>query len=180
MYTHLVAAGRTCIYLMWHDTMMLRQDLMATWYDAIRYENDSSVIWSPAVLPSRLMKPLVVRQPMPELTPPKLHLKDNASDEDYGDYDDNSRDGVHDHTQNCEMSDFHIWILKKMLRNKLDPFLRKRSLPPRRSSVANAGGRPFCQELGMGWVHIGQWIFSISAISHALFWRNCVFCVFTL
>ena len=51
---------------------------------------------------------------------------------------------------------------------------------PRRSSVANAGGRPFCQELGMGWVHIGQWIFSISAISHALFWRNCVFCVFTL
>ena len=74
------------------------------------------------------MKPLVVRQPMPELTPPKLHLKDNASDDDYGDYDDNSRDGVHDHTQNCEMSDFHIWILKKMLRNKLDPFLRKRSL----------------------------------------------------
>ena len=52
--------------------------------------------------------------------------------------------------------------------------------PPRRSSVANAGGRPFCQELGMGWVHIGQWIFSISAISHELFWRNCVFCVFTL
>ena len=51
---------------------------------------------------------------------------------------------------------------------------------PRRSSVANAGGRPFCQELGMGWVHIGQWIFSISAISHELFWRNCVFCVFTL
>ena len=37
---------------------------------------------------------------------------------------------------------------------------------PRRSSVANAGGRAFCQELGMGWVHIGQWIFSISAISH--------------
>ena len=72
MYTHPVAAGRTCIYLMWHDTMMLRQDLMVTWYDAIRYENDSSVIWSPAVLPSQLMKPLV-RQPMPELTP--LHLK---------------------------------------------------------------------------------------------------------
>merc|ERR1712240_493247 len=45
--------------------------------------------------------------------------------------------------------------------------------------VANAGGRPFCQELGMGWVHIGQWIFSISALSHELFWRNCVFCVFS-
>ena len=28
---------------------------------------------------------------------------------------------------------------------------------PRRSSVANAGGRPFCQELGMGWVHISHW-----------------------
>ena len=53
-------------------------------------------------------------------------------------------------------------------------------LTPRRSSVANAGGRAFCQDLGMGWVHIGQWIFSISAISHELFWRNCVFCVFTL
>ena len=39
---------------------------------------------------------------------------------------------------------------------------------PRRSSVANAGGRPFCQELGIGWVHIGQWIFSISALSHVL------------
>ena len=52
--------------------------------------------------------------------------------------------------------------------------------PPRCSLVANAGGRPFCRELGIGWVHIGQWIFSISAISHALFWRNCVFCVFTL
>merc|ERR1711902_223095 len=49
-------------------------------------------------------------------------------------------------------------------------------IAPRRSSVANAGGRAFCQELGMGWVHIGQWIFSISAISHWLFWRNCVFC----
>ena len=54
------------------------------------------------------------------------------------------------------------------------------AMTPRRSSVANAGGRPFCQELGMGWVHIGQWIFSISALSHELFWRNCVFCVFTL
>ena len=53
-------------------------------------------------------------------------------------------------------------------------------ISPRRSSVANAGGRPFCHELGMGWVHIGQWIFSISAISHALFWRKGVFCVFTL
>ena len=51
---------------------------------------------------------------------------------------------------------------------------------PRCTLVANAGGRPFCQELGMGWVHIGQWIFSISALSHELFWRNCVFCVFTL
>ena len=50
------------------------------------------------------MKPLVVRQPLPELTPLKLHLKDNASDEDYGD------DGVYDHTQNCEMSDFHMDI----------------------------------------------------------------------
>ena len=41
---------------------------------------------------------------MPELTPLKLHLKDNASDEDYGD------DGVYDHTQNCEMSDFYMDI----------------------------------------------------------------------
>ena len=56
----------------------------------------------------------------------------------------------------------------------------KQVLAPRCSLVANAGGRAFCQELGMGWVHIGQWIFSISAISHWLFWRNCVFCVFTL
>ena len=30
---------------------------------------------------------------------------------------------------------------------------------PRCSMVANAGGRPFCHEMGMGWVHIGQWIF---------------------
>ena len=46
---------------------------------------------------------------------------------------------------------------------------------PRCMLVANAGGRPFCHELGMGWVHVGQWIFSISALSHELFWRNCVF-----
>ena len=51
---------------------------------------------------------------------------------------------------------------------------------PRCSSVANAGGRPFCHELGIGWVHKGQWIFSISALSHELFWRKGVFCVFTL
>ena len=52
--------------------------------------------------------------------------------------------------------------------------------PPRCSLIANAGGRPFCHELGLGWVHIGQWIFSISALSHELFWRKSVFCVFTL
>ena len=51
---------------------------------------------------------------------------------------------------------------------------------PRCTLVANAGGKAFCHELGMGWVHIGQWIFSISALSHELFWRNCVFFVFTL
>ena len=41
---------------------------------------------------------------------------------------------------------------------------------PHCSLVANAGGRPFCHELGIGWVHIGQWIFSTPAISHWLFW----------
>ena len=45
---------------------------------------------------------------------------------------------------------------------------------PRCTLVANAGGRPFCRELDIGWVHIGQWIFSISALSHELFWRKCV------
>ena len=76
-----------------------------------------------------------------------------------------------------------IWIkilltLKENIQKK--PWKDNTNVTPRRSSVANAGGRPFCQELGMGWVHIGQWIFSISALSHELFWRNCVFCVFTL
>ena len=52
--------------------------------------------------------------------------------------------------------------------------------PPRCSSGANAGGRAFCHELDIGWVHIVQWIFSILAISDALFWRKGVFCVFTL
>ena len=42
------------------------------------------------------------------------------------------------------------------------------------------GGRAFCHELGIGWVHIGQWIFSISTLSHELFWRKSVFCVFKL
>ena len=54
----------------------------------------------------------------------------------------------------------------------------KNNYPPRCSSVANAGGRPFCHELGIGWVHIGQWIFSISAFSHELFWRKKRFFVF--
>ena len=40
---------------------------------------------------------------------------------------------------------------------------------PRCRLVANAGGRAFCHDLGIGWVHIGQWIFSISALSHELF-----------
>ena len=48
---------------------------------------------------------------------------------------------------------------------------------PRCSSGANAGGRPFCHELDIGWVYIGQWIFSMLAISHELFWRKSVFCV---
>ena len=47
-------------------------------------------------------------------------------------------------------------------------------------SGANAGGRAFCHELDIGWVHIVQWIFSILAISAGLFWRKSVFCVFTL
>ena len=51
---------------------------------------------------------------------------------------------------------------------------------PRCTLVANAGGRPFCHKLDIGWVHIGQWIFSILAISDELFWRKSVFCVFTL
>ena len=37
---------------------------------------------------------------------------------------DNGHDGVHDHTQNCEMTDFHIDIEEKVE----DSFLRKRSL----------------------------------------------------
>ena len=53
-------------------------------------------------------------------------------------------------------------------------------LTPRCSSGANAGGRPFCHELDIGWVHIVHWIFSILAISDWLFWRKSVFCVFTL
>ena len=45
---------------------------------------------------------------------------------------------------------------------------------PRCSRVANAGGRAFCHELDIGWVHIVQWIFSILAISAGLFWRKSV------
>ena len=51
---------------------------------------------------------------------------------------------------------------------------------PRCSSVANAGGRPFCHELDIGWVHIVQLIFLILAISAGLFWKKGVFSVFTL
>ena len=54
------------------------------------------------------------------------------------------------------------------------------NITPRCSSGANAGGRAFCHELDIGWVHIVQWIFSILAISAGLFWRKSVFCVFTL
>ena len=56
-------------------------------------------------------------------------------------------------TANLEATDF------------LDIFL---DLTPRCSLVANAGGSAFCRELDIGWVHIGQWIFSISALSHEL------------
>ena len=59
--------------MLWQDTMMIWHHMMVIWCATIRYENDSSVIWSPAALPSWLMKPLV-RQPMPEPTPP--HLKE--------------------------------------------------------------------------------------------------------
>ena len=59
-------------------------------------------------------------------------------------------------------------------------FIRYCNLTPHCSSGANAGGRPFCHELDIGWVHIVQWIFSILAISAGLFWRKSVFCVFTL
>ena len=54
----------------------------------------------------------------------------------------------------------------------------KAAFTPRCSSGANAGGRPFCHELDIGWVHIGQLIFSISALSHELFWRKSVFLCF--
>ena len=39
-------------------------------------------------------------------------------------------------------------------------------------------GWPFCHELDIGWVHIGQKIFSILAISDGLFWRKSVFLCF--
>ena len=51
----------------------------------------------------------------------------------------------------------------------------KAAFTPRCSSGANAGGRPFCHELDIGWVHIGQLIFSILAISDELFWRKAFF-----
>ena len=69
---------------------------------------------------------------------------------------------------------YHLIFCKsKLMAQRLPP-------TPRCSSGANAGGRVFCHELDIGWVHIGQWIFSILAISDGLFWRKSVFCVFTL
>ena len=73
----------------------------------------------------------------------------------------------HDSYSYHDVKQWHQWYLIAVL-------------SPRCSTVANAGGRAFCHELGIGWVHIGQWIFSISALSHELFWRKSVFCVFTL
>ena len=78
--------------------------------------------------------------------------------------------GDHDKTTSSETNSIRYQLKSKS----------KTVQTPRCTLVANAGGRAFCHELGMGWVHIGQWIFSISAISHWLFWRNCIFCVFTL
>ena len=78
-------------------------------------------------------------------------------------------------------------LLQSQLSNKCNFLLRSLefmaiilllSSEPRCSSGANAGGRAFCHELDIGWVHIVQWIFSISAISDWLFWRKGVFCVF--
>ena len=59
-------------------------------------------------------------------------------------------------------------------------FLGEGNIHPVARAAQMLGGKPFCHELDIGWVHIGQWILSILAISDELFWRKSVFCVFTL
>ena len=77
------------------------------------------------------------------------------------------------------MTTFGKWNPKYMLVNRFEiTKVYLAACPPRCSSVANAGGRAFCHELDIGWVHIVQLIFLILAISAGLFWKKGVFFCF--